>query len=210
MQREKPPFRADHVGSLLASGRPEGGACASRARRDRRRRAARRGGSRDRGRDRQAGSCRAEVRDRRRVPPRLVADRFPGRARWRRNPTTASARCCSRVRSRGRSCCGSRAGSGLFRPSDDRAFSLRSRAHPGHAEDDHTVAVDAAFSLRPRCRADVDLSGHGGLLPRSRRDLSQGGARLCRCGLPLSAARRGKPRLSVRSGVARAGAGARR
>ena len=51
-----------------------------------------------------------------------------------------------------------------------------------------------------------DLSRHGRVLSRSRPGLPQGGARLRRCRLPLSAARRSQPRLSVRSKVARADA----
>ena len=73
---------------------------------------------------------------------------------------------------------------------------------------DHTKAdreghdplpVRAAFPPGPRRRAGGDLSRHGGLLSRPRRALRQGGARLRRRRLPLSAARRSQPRLSVRS-----------
>ena len=83
--------------------------------------------------------------------------------------------------------------------SDDRAFQVPEGAHAADAEDDDPVAVVAAFPLRPRCRAGIDLSVDGRFLSRSRRDLPQGGARLRRRRLPLSAARRGQPRLSVRS-----------
>lgn len=62
----------------------------------------------------------------------------------------------------------------------------------------------AAFPLRPRCGAGIHLSGDGGFLSRPRPVLRQGGAGLRRCRLPLSSARRGQPRLSVRSVIARA------
>ena len=54
-------------------------------------------------------------------------------------------------------------------PSDDRAFQVRGRARQSHAEDDHSVALDPAFPLRPRGGAGIDLSVDGGFLPRSRR-----------------------------------------
>ena len=39
------------------------------------------------------------------------------------------------------------------------------------AENDHPIAVVAAFPLRPRCGAGSDLSVHGRILSRPRRDL---------------------------------------
>ena len=57
---------------------------------------------------------------------------------------------------------------------------------------------------------EIDLSRHGRVLPRSRSDLPQGRARLRRRRLPLSAARRGQFHLSVRSEIARAGRQPRR
>ena len=98
----------------------------------------------------------------------------------------------------------------LFAASDDRAFQVRAGAHQADAEDDDPVAVVAAFPLRPRRGAGSDLSGHGRLLPRSRRELSQGRARLRRRRLPLYPARRGELHLSLRSEAARAGHRARR
>ena len=85
-------------------------------------------------------------------------------------------------------------------PSDDRAFQVRAVAHQADAEDDDPVAVVAAFPLRPLGGAGIDLSRHGGFLPRSRRELPQGGARLRRRRLPLHPARRGELHLSLRSG----------
>ena len=57
----------------------------------------------------------------------------------------------------------------LTGPSDDRALQVRRRAHQADAEDDDPVAVVAAFPLRARRRAGGDLSRHGRFLPRSRR-----------------------------------------
>ena len=72
------------------------------------------------------------------------------------------------------------------------------------AEDDDPVAVLAAFPLRPRRGAGVDLSGDGRFLPRPRRELPQGGACVRRRRLPLSPARRGQLHLSLRPQAARA------
>ena len=72
------------------------------------------------------------------------------------------------------------------------------------AENDDSLAVVAAFPLRPRRSAGRDLSRHGRFLSRSRRGLPQGGARLQRRRLPLSPARRGQFHLSLRSQAARA------
>ena len=45
------------------------------------------------------------------------------------------------------------------------AFQIRRRAYPRHAENDDSLAVVAALPLRPRCRAEIDLSGNGRFLP---------------------------------------------
>ena len=78
-------------------------------------------------------------------------------------------------------------------------------AHQGDAEDDDPVAVDAAFPLRPQGGAGDDLSVDGRLLPRPRPDLEQDRARLRRRRLPLSPARRDQSHLSLRSRAAPAG-----
>ena len=49
----------------------------------------------------------------------------------------------------------------LLAASDDRAFQVRAVAHQADGEDDDPVAVVAAFPLRPLGGAGVDLSGHG-------------------------------------------------
>ena len=89
-------------------------------------------------------------------------------------------------------------------------FKYRERAHARDAEDDNPVAVIAAFSIWPRRGAGIDLSGHERVLPRSRPNIPQSRARFCRCRLPLSAARRGQFRLSLRSEAACTGRQPRR
>ena len=70
------------------------------------------------------------------------------------------------------------------------------------------MTIPSPSSLHFRYGRDAvpvdDLSGDGRLLPRPRRELPQGGGRLRRRRLPLSAARRGELHLSVRSEAARA------
>ena len=86
MQRTRPPFRADHVGSLLRPAALKDARAQARARRDRCRGARPQiEDQRDRDADRQTGGDRAEIDHRRRVPPRLVADRFPAGARRHRD-----------------------------------------------------------------------------------------------------------------------------
>ncbi len=190
----------------VALARAACGAPAARARRDRRRRAPSCRGPRDHRPHPQAGGGRPHVDHRRRVPARVLADRFPHRARRRRIvcrraqvqvPGAAAAADPAAPQRKARP---------RRRSSDDRALPFRRAAHQGDAEDDHSVAVDAAFPLRARSGAVGDLSDDGRVLRRSRHDLPQGGARIRGRGLPLSPARRGQPRLSVRSGAARPGA----
>ena len=94
--------------------------------------------------------------------------------------------------------------------SDGRAFQVRRGAHQAHAEDHHPGAVG---DLRPADR-DADrqegLSDDGRVLGRSRQGLQEGGARLRRRRLPLSAARRGVHRHAVRSEIPPADDGPRR
>ena len=132
--------------------------------------------------------------------------RFSRRAARRREPISATARSNSRAPNPKPMCCALTGKLGAFEAIRWSSISASCAAHESDRENDHPVAVVAAFPLRPRRRAGSDLSVDGRFLPRSRRCLQQGGARLCRCRLPLSAARRGQFRLSVRSGIARAGA----
>ena len=150
-------------------------------------------------------AARPALDHRRRVPPRLLELRLPRPARRRRG---LSGRAQDQVPGpAAQADDAARGGQArlLQRASDDRAFQVRRSAHQGDAEDDDPVAVVAALPLRPRRGAGGDLSGDGRLLPRPRRELPQGGARLRGRRLPLSAARRGQLHLSVRPQAARAG-----
>src|SRR5580698_7785600 len=82
--------------------------------------------------------------------------------------------------------------------SDGGAFPFFARAHHGDRESDDSVALFAAFPLRPRRGAGRHLPGDGRFLSRPRRILPQGGARLRRRRLPIPAARRSEPGLSLR------------
>ena len=71
---------------------------------------------------------------------------------------------------------------------DGRALQVRRRAHQANAEDHHSRAfrdLRAAFSYADQQQG---VSVDGCVLGRSRRRLQEGGARLCRRRLPLSAA----------------------
>ena len=201
----KPPFRADHVGSLLRSAALK----EARAKRERGEidAGAAEGGRGPRDRERSSRSRKRSASSR--SPTANTAAR-PGRLRFPRRrcpasrPIAASARSSSRapqpkpmmLRVTGK--LGDFDGHPMI-----EHFKFVAGAHQADAEDDDPVAVVAAFPLRPRRGAGGDLSGHGRFLPRSRPDLPQGGARLRRRRLPLSAARRGQPHLSVRSEAAR-------
>ena len=197
MKRTKPPFRADHVGSLLRPAALKAGARAARQGRDRRRRPQGGRGPRDRARHQEAGGGRACGDHRRRVPPLLVASRLPvgpGRRRALRDgaghrvsgPADPGGRRAHRRQGR------------LLQPSDARAFQVREGAHQAHAEDHDPGAVGALWPHRPRGGERAGLSVARPVLQRARRRLRQGGARLRRCRLPLSAARRSVHRHAVR------------
>ena len=127
MQRTKPPFRADHVGSFLRSAAVKH----ARAKREKgeitRRRAQGGRGPRDRQDHPEAGGDRPAARDRRRVPPLLVAFRFLRRstASSSTQPTTASSSTACRPRPRAPRHRQAR----LLRPSDARAFQVSEGAH---------------------------------------------------------------------------------
>ena len=182
MQRHKPPFRADHVGSLLrtaalkdAREKRASGALSAEAFK----------AIEDReieGVIKKQEAVGLKVRHRRRISPHFVEHRFPRTARQCRVlcrraqgevldlRRAAAAGAAARHRQARR----------LQAASDDRAFQVPEGAHQGDAEDDDPVAVVAAFPLRPRCGAGDALSGDGRFLSRSRPDLQQGGARFCR------------------------------
>ncbi len=134
-----------------APGGAEEGARAARQGRDRRNRAARGRGPRDRARHQEAGRGRPAIDHRRRIPPLLVASRFPLGPRRRREARDGHRHPVCRRQHAQRGPQGHRQAR-LLRPSDARAFQVRRRAHQAHAQDHHPVAVGG---LRPAA-ADAD------------------------------------------------------
>ena len=173
----------------VASGCAEGGAGETCQGRDHRRAAQGDRGPRDREGHQEAGGGRAQARDRRRVPPRLVAVRFLQGPRRRRALFDRRGHQVRRRRDQG----GERARRRQDRfldPSAHRAFPLRQGPHQGHAEDDHPGALDLPLPPGPPVDQQGGLPGPRRLLPRCRAGLSQGHPRLLRRRLPLPAARR--------------------
>ena len=210
MKRTKPPFRADHVGSLLRPAalkdarakRAKGEISAARPQG--------RGRPRDRARHHEAGRGRPAGGHRRRIPPLLVASRFPlgpRRRRAARDGARASPSRRVKTRAEGIKVTGKVGYSG--HPMIEHYKFVRG-SHQGHAEDHHSGAVR---DLRPpdgdADRQD-DLSGPRRVLPRCRPGLPQGGARLRGRRLPLSAARRSVHRDAVRREIPPADARSRR
>ena len=210
MKRSKPPFRADHVGSLLRPQllkdvrakreRGEIDAAALKAVEDR---------------------CISDVIDkqeevgpakhhRRRVPPLVLALRLPGRHRRGRDFHAGEGAGLQGRDAAPDLAAAHRQGRRLLGPPDARALQVRADQHQTHAEDDDPGAVGAAFPRRARNGERENLPRHGRILSRSRPGLPQGGEGVRRRRLPLPAARRGLSRLSVRSGIARVRAQARR
>ena len=192
-----------------ASGCAEESARAARQGRDRRRRAEGDRGPRDRARHQEAGRRRPAIDHRRRIPPLLVASRFPLGPRRRREARDGQRRRLRRRHHAQRRRQGHRQAR-LFRPPDARAFQVRRRAYQAHAEDHHPGAVGDlrpadAFADRPK-----DLSEARRVVRRSRPSLQKSRARLRRRRLPLSAARRGVHRHAVRSEIPPADEGPRR
>ena len=151
----------------------------------------------------QAGIDRPAGGDRRRVPPLVVALRFPQPARRRRTGERGAGPAVQGHADQGRGPACARQDRLLGRPSDDRPLQVPEVGGQGGAQDDHPVADGAALSRRPAGDREVGLSRDGAVLRRSRKGLRQGGARLRRGGLHLPAARRGVRRLSLRRGAAR-------
>ena len=135
-----------------------------------------------------------QVGHRRRIPPRLLADRLPRGARRRRILRGRARVPVPRRDVAADPAARQQEARRLHPASDDRALQVRAGAHQGDAEDDDPVAVDAALPLRPRGGAGSDLSVDGRFLPRPRPDLEQGGAGLRRRRLPLPSARRDQSR----------------
>ena len=189
MQRTKPPFRADHVGSLL---RPAAlkEARAKHAKGEIDRRAAQGGrGPRDREGHQEAGGDRPQARHRRRIPPLLVAVRFLQGARRRRALFDRRGHQVRRRRDQGRE---------RARQRQDR---LLDHPHLDHFRfvKDHTkvtpkmtIPAPSTFHFRQGRQSiskevypDLDA-----LFPRRGAGLPQGDPRVLRRRLPLSAARR--------------------
>ena len=162
MQRTTPPFRADHVGSLLRPAAAEGGARQARAQRDHSRRAARGRRSRDREGDQEAGGDRAETRHRRRVPPLVVAFRFlPGSRRRHASTRRTHGIQFSRRADQGRSASRStaRSASPAIRCWSISSFS---KAH-ARVVPKMTIPAPSTFAFPPGPRRDQQ----GGLSRRS-------------------------------------------
>ena len=206
MERTKPPFRADHVGSFL---RPA-------ALKDAR-------AKREKGEITAAQLKEVEDREIEKIikkqeeiglqlatdgeyPPLVLALRFLRHARRRRD-----------LRARSRHPVSGRADQAEVDPRhrqdrvlqspDARALQVSQGAHQGDAEDDHPVADGDAFPPRARRGRQGRLSRSRRDLRRPRRRLPEGGAGVLRRRLPLSAVRRHRLGLSVLAGGAEEGAG---
>ena len=210
MQRTKPPFRADMVGSLLrtaalkdARHKHHEGEISDAALKE----------IEDR-------EIRALIKRQEEIGLQAVTDgefrraylafRFPGASR-RRHLCRGRFRHELQGRRRHREGV-ARDGQGrILRPTpDDRPFPLREGQHRPRREDDDPRPEHAALPRRAEDDEHGRLSEHGRLLCRCRQGLQQGRACLLRCRLPLPSARRHLLRLSLRSGAARDAAPARR
>ncbi len=144
-----------------------------------------------------------KARHRRRVQSHLVAPRFHAEVRQRAARSLQDEGALPYRRRRPRQ---QRAGAQGHRQAgaaDGRRHLRRRLQVPGldrarDAEDHHPVADRDAFPRRPRGDRRRSLSGHRGVLRRSRAALSRGDRRAGAGRLPLSADRRGQSRLSVR------------
>ncbi len=184
-----------------------------KAQRDHRRRAdARRGRCHPRG-GQAAGGCRARSHHRRRVPPHLLASRFPRAVPEcdRHAAAHKGALPHARGRHRVRAARHPHRRQARAHASDlRRSFQVRAGGDEEDGEADHPVAEQHAFPRRARRHRPEGLSRHGRVLCRSRPRLQRGGEGSGRGRMPLSADRRGELRLSVRPEVARAGEDHRR
>ena len=213
MKRTKPPFRADHVGSLLRPARAEGGARASAPRARSRRRAEGGRRPRDRARHQEAGGGRAckPITDgefRRSWWHLDFLWGLDGAEKLRHGQRHRSSRGVQ-TRNEGVAVTG-KLGIVRAHPMVEH-FKFVAGAYEAHAEDHHSGAVG---DLRPRRSRRRSARRPIRDMERFFDDLGQayqqGGARLRRRRLPLSAARRGVHRHAVRSEVSRADARPRR
>ena len=156
-QRTKPPFRADQVGSLLRQRAGQGGAHQAARRRDHAGAAQGGRGCGDREARRQAGIDRPAGGDRRRVPPLVVALRFPQQARRRRAGERGAGPAVQGHADQGRGPARARQDRLLAVASDDRALQVPEVGRQGGAEDDHSRrrrrCISAAAGRRSRSRS---------------------------------------------------------
>ena len=150
---------------------PEGGARQFRQGRNRRRRAQGGRGSRDRARDQEAGRDRPEARDRRRIPPLVVALRFLPGPRRRRILSHARRHPFRRGRHQGGERARHRQDRLPVEPPACRALQIPQGALQGDAEDDDPGAVDAAFPSGPAVDQPRPLSRPRRLFRRRRHRL---------------------------------------
>ena len=206
-ERTRPPFRADHVGSLIrpdalikARERADKGEMpAAELTRNPARRHPRRGAA--------AGGDRPQGRDRRRVQPPLLAPRLHAEVRQCQPRPVQDEGALPHRRGRPREQRAGAQGHRQDRPARQRRHLRRRLQVPGvgrarDAEDHHPVADRDAFPRRPRGdrrAAYPDIADFYDDLARLyREEIADFAPRR----LPLSADRRGQSRLSVRSGAA--------
>ena len=203
----RPPFRADHVGSLLRpkelreAFRKYGSGARSQPR-------VRRGpGARDPRRGQAAGGGRPAGRDRRRVPPQLLLGPVRRPLRGLRHQA-GGLQVPRRSRPRGRLHGDLRQRQARAHPAaGDGRVRIPAQGDEGDGQDHHAGAIDHAFlSLHRFCRC-VRLRRCARVLCRSRQDLPRGDRGSGEGRLPLRAARRGGRRHAVRSGHPRQGRG---
>ena len=200
MQRTKPPFRADHVGSLLRPAALQE-ARAKRAKGEIDAAALQGGrGPRDRARHQKAGGGRPAIHHRRRIPPLVVASRFPlgpRRRREARHGARASPSPRSTTRNEGVKVTGKLGFAGPHPMVEHFKFVA------AHTKRTPKITIPAPSAMLRPAGAAADrragLSGHATVLRRSRPGLQESRARLRRRRLPLSAARRSVHRHAVRS-----------
>ena len=185
--RTTPPFRADHVGSLLRPPELLRRARRLRRRAHRRRCAARRRGCGDHGRRQAAGGRRPAGGHRRRVPPRVVAHGLHLPARRHPRGRRAHARA---VPQRGRR---HRVQPGQARVYDtvtlpktifgEHFTYLKSQVTTRRAEADDPVAEHGPLPQRPAVHRHRRVPGHGRVLERRQRRLRAGGRAAARARL---------------------------
>ena len=149
MTRSKPPFRADVVGSLLRTAPLKEARARREQRRDQRAPAQGGRGPRDREDHQKAGGGRAQARDRRRVPPLMVAFRFPRHARRGRDVHTRPRHPVPRGADQGAEH-PHQGEARIFQPPHARSFQVPQGACARRAEDDASRARRCCISASSR------------------------------------------------------------